>query len=81
MGCDGDCKCGGKESKEDTFNSLDELERFMKDNLIVEGTMPKLPKPWIIRSGLEKATKLQFCGWAISLNSDGTWYVEDTSGG
>ena len=81
MGCDGDCKCGDKESKEGTFDRLAELERFMEGDLTIEDRMPKLPKPWIIRSGLEKATKLQFCGWAISLNSNGTWYVEDTSGG
>jgi hypothetical protein len=24
---------------------------------------------------------LQFCGWSINLYADGTWIVEDTSGG
>lgn len=24
---------------------------------------------------------LQFCGWSINLNEDGTWFWEDTTGG
>lgn len=24
---------------------------------------------------------LQFCGWSITLKTDGDWYLEDTTGG
>ena len=81
MGCDGDgnCKCGEKKDKVG-FDSLAELERFMKDDLIIDKTMVKLPKAWV-RTNELGAIKLQFCGWAISLNANGTWFVEDTRGG
>lgn len=79
MGCDGDCDCKDKK-EEDKFDKLAELKRFMEDHLIIDKTMVKLPKPWV-RTDELGAIKLQFCGWAISLNSNGTWYVEDTSGG
>ena len=79
--CDGDCKCDEKK-KNPIYDKLAELSRFMGDHITRDDNgNTLLPQPLVYDTTLEKATKLQFCGWAISLNSDGTWYVEDTSGG
>ena len=79
--CDGGCKCKEEKKEEVTFDKLAELDRFLDGNTIRKqfNDVDMLVSPIVRKAATE--TVLQFCGWAISLNSNGTWFVEDTSGG
>lgn len=53
----------------------EDLKNFFEDYL--DGS--KLESPTIYKG--KHGVKLQFCGWCICLDNDGSFILEDTTGG
>lgn len=60
------------------YFKLEEIRRFL-DNTLANGGNPN---KYTVRV-YDGSTRvdIQFCGWALVLLPNGTWFCEDTSGG
>jgi len=59
--------------------NLDRVKEMLETEPTIEYPVPEIRVTPILHN--EDLIILQFLGWSIDLNKDGTWNWEDTSGG
>ncbi len=63
------------------LDKIDQLKLLLKEEHEYEVMKTERDIPVLPIVHIPDEIHLQFCGWCIILNSDGTWDWEDTTGG